>query len=132
MQFFVDQLPIRLQYAHIADRRFKVARAGAFSANFAPEVLDNFRDFCAGRGEKYTKVLEKLAIFYMGGGADIVEKMFVPELTTQLPPTSTSKLVAAAKDDQTKRIARLEENNEYFEETIDAILKRLDQIEGRD
>ena len=67
----------------------------------------------------------------MGGGADIVEKMFVPELTTQLPPTSTSKLVAAAKDDQTKRIARLEENNEYFEETIDAILKRLDQIEGR-
>ena len=40
-----------------------MARPGAFSANFAPEVLNRFRGFCASRGEKYTKVLQELAAF---------------------------------------------------------------------
>ena len=106
-----------------------MARPGAFSANFAPEVLNRFRGFCASRGEKYTKVLQELAVFYMNGGADIVEKMSIPDAGTDTAAPMTTPVTAQASGDVLQRVDRLEESNEYVEETIDEILKRLDQIE---
>ena len=107
----------------------QMARPGAFSANFAPEVLNQFRGFCSSRGEKYTKVLEELAVFYINGGADIVQKMSVPEAGTDAAVPMTPPVTDKATEEHTKRINRLEESNEYVEETVNEILKRLDQIE---
>ena len=41
------------------------ARPGAFTANFAPETLNKFRDTCKRRGLQYTKVLEELAGIFL-------------------------------------------------------------------
>ena len=106
-----------------------MARPGAFSANFAPEVLNQFRGLCASRGEKYTKVLQELAVFYMNGGADIVEKMSVPDAGTDAAAPMTTRVTAQASGDVLQRIDRLEESREFVEETISEILIRLDNVE---
>ena len=41
------------------------ARPGAFTANFALETLDDFRETCKSSGLQYTKVLEELAELYL-------------------------------------------------------------------
>lgn len=41
------------------------ARPGAFTANFAPETLNDFRETCRRSGLQYTKVLEELAEVYL-------------------------------------------------------------------
>ena len=41
------------------------ARPGAFTANFAPETLNKFREICKRSGLQYTKVLEELASIYL-------------------------------------------------------------------
>lgn len=41
------------------------ARPGAFTANFAPDTLNKFRETCKRSGLQYTKVLEELATLYL-------------------------------------------------------------------
>ena len=47
-------------------------RAGQFSANFHPDLLDAFRSRCKQKGEKYTKVLEQLATLYLQSDGSIL------------------------------------------------------------
>ena len=42
-----------------------MSRPGAFTANFTPEVLDQFRSLCKRQGKQYTKVLQLLAELYL-------------------------------------------------------------------
>lgn len=42
-----------------------MSRPGAFTANFAPDVLDRFRSLCRLQGRQYTKVLQLLAELYL-------------------------------------------------------------------
>ena len=60
------------EYPHVArlveshdSLHCSVSRPGAFTANFTPEVLDRFRDFCRKQGKQYTKVLQLLAELYL-------------------------------------------------------------------
>lgn len=48
------------------------ARPGAFTANFAPETLNKFRETCKRSGLQYTKVLEELATLYLESDGNIL------------------------------------------------------------
>ena len=65
-----------------------MARAGAFSANFDPAVLDEFRSFCSERREKYTKVLEQLAVAYLRTKGELLAGASVPSPQEQLHSTA--------------------------------------------
>ena len=111
-----------------------MGRAGAFSANFDPVVLDAFRSRCATRGEKYTKVLEELAKIYLETDGEVLATR-----SASVPSSSTA--VAATKDNHTttpsnevdqdlvRRLMRLEENDEFNAETFETIFKRLEEVE---
>ena len=55
------------------------ARPGAFTANFAPETLNKFRETCKRSGLQYTKVLEELATLYLDSKGSVLEHMVVQE-----------------------------------------------------
>lgn len=106
-----------------------MGRAGAFSANFDPDVLDDFRSFCSSRGEKYTKVLEQLAIAYLESKGQVLVGASVPPPSTAGTHNSTTTPLAAANQDLTRRLTRLEENDEFNAETFETIFKRLEEVE---
>lgn len=106
-----------------------MARAGAFSANFDPTVLDEFRSFCSERGEKYTKVLEQLAIAYLKTKGELLAGASVPSTPTSGDQSSTTTPLADANQDLTRRLMRLEENDEFNAETFETIFKRLEEVE---
>ena len=106
-----------------------MARAGAFSANFDPAVLDEFRSFCSERGEKYTKVLEQLAIAYLRTKGELLAGASVPSTPTSGDGSSTTTPSTAADQEFVRRLMRLEENDEFNAETFDTIFKRLEEVE---
>ena len=109
-----------------------MARAGAFSANFDPVVLDEFRSFCSERGEKYTKVLEQLAIAYLRSKGEVLSGsagVSVPSPTTSGTQPSTTDTTGPNERDLLRRLMRLEENDEFNAETFDTIFKRLEEVE---
>ena len=46
-------------------------RPGAFSANFNPEILDDFKNICKRNNVQYSKVLEKFAAHYVHVAGDV-------------------------------------------------------------
>ena len=109
-----------------------MARAGAFSANFDPAVLDEFRSFCMGRGEKYTKVLEQLAIAYLKTKGEILlgaAEVSVPASPAATEPSGTTAASSAPDQDLVRRLIRLEEADEFNAETFETIFKRLEEVE---
>ena len=99
-----------------------VGRAGGFSANFSPEVLEGFRTLCKEQGKQYTKVLEQMAEIYIQNGGNMEVIMSgTPKSTTKR--NSTMSLV--------KRVDQLEENEEFNAETFEAINKRLNALEKK-
>ena len=46
-------------------------RPGAFSANFNPEILDDFKNMCKRNNVQYSKVLEKFAAHYVHVAGDV-------------------------------------------------------------
>ena len=109
-----------------------MARAGAFSANFDPVVLDEFRSFCSERGEKYTKVLEQLAIAYLRSKGEVLSGaagVSVPSPTTSGTQPSTTDTTDSHEPDLLRRVSRLEENDEFNSETFETIFKRLEEVE---
>jgi len=111
-----------------------MARAGAFSANFDPAVLDEFRSFCSDRGEKYTKVLEQLAIAYIRSKGEVLSDS--PEVSVPVPTTSgtqqtTTKTTVTGNQDLMDRLNKLEENDEFNAETFETIFKRLEVVEKK-
>ena len=62
------------------------ARPGAFTANFAPETLNDFRETCKRSGLQYTKVLEELANGYLAQEETVIRcpdpgKLYVSMMT---------------------------------------------------
>ena len=109
-----------------------MARAGAFSANFDPAVLDEFRSFCSERGEQYTKVLEQLAIAYLRSKGEVLSdaaEVSVPSTPTSGEQTSTTTPSAETDQDLVRRVSRLEEADEFNAETFETIFKRLEEVE---
>ena len=49
------------------------ARPGAFTANFAPETLNEFREKCKSSGLQYTKVLEELAVLFLKTKGEVLQ-----------------------------------------------------------
>jgi len=111
-----------------------MARAGAFSANFDPAVLDEFRSFCSERGEKYTKVLEQLAIAYLRSKGEVLSgaaEVPVPTPQTSGSQPTTTKSTITGNQDLLDRLNKLEENDEFNAETFETIFKRLEVVEKK-
>ena len=106
-----------------------MGRAGAFSANFNPTVLDEFRSFCAGRGERYTKTLEKLAIAYLETKGELLRDLPAPNFSPAEANFNKPSHSLNTNQEILRRITRLEENDEFNAETFETIFKRLDEIE---
>ena len=106
-----------------------MAKAGAFSANFDPAVLDEFRSFCSERGEKYTKVLEQLAIAYLRTKGELLAGASVPPPSGSGDLNSTTTPSSKTDHDLVRRLMRLEENDEFNAESFETIFKRLEEVE---
>ena len=106
-----------------------MTRPGGFSANFHPDNLDAFRSFCSSRGEKYTKVLEQLAVAYIESDGALLAGASVPSSTRIQKHTSTTQPTESTDEDLDRRVSRLEENDEYNAETFETIFKRLESVE---
>ena len=89
----------------------------------------SFRSFCSERGEKYTKVLEQLAIAYLRTKGDLLAGASVPSGQTSGDMNSTTTPSTEADQDLMRRLMRLEENDEFNAETFDTIFKRLEEVE---
>ena len=92
--------------------RIRMGRPGAFSANFKPEVLNDFRTLCKKQGKQYTKVLAQLVEIYLqlGGDMEILGSVQAP-----------AQLL--------RRIDRLEENEEFNAETFTELMNRIERLE---
>ena len=108
---------------------FAMGRAGAFSANFNPTVLDEFRSFCAGRGERYTKTLEKLAIAYLETKGELLRDLPAPDPSAEAENFNQLSHLSNTNQELLRRITRLEENDEFNAEAFETIFKRLEEIE---
>ena len=104
-----------------------MGRPGAFSAQFDPELLEKFRSFCGGRGEKYTKVLESLAAYYLETEGEVLSGVADARSSSQ----QTKSTEKSDIQELIKRIDNLEEANEYLEVTLNQILKRMDNAESQ-
>ena len=103
-----------------------MGRAGAFSANFAPDTLDAFRTLCKSKGEQYTKVLERFAEIYVATDGAIPSEVPVPSASaSRRSPTA----VAATNGDLTDRVERLERSDGETVETFEDIFSRIEKIE---
>lgn len=107
-----------------------MARPGAFSANFDPKTLDSFREQCQSKGEKYTKVLEQLAMLWMETDGAVLSGTHKKQGSPR-KATSTSHALAATNTDLIKRIEKLEEADEYNEETFSTLFQRLEVVEQK-
>ena len=108
-----------------------MARAGAFSAAFHPETLERFRSLCRTNGTAYTKVLERLAEMYLETDAGILAGVSVPTTVGTTKRSITDARPSTGEQETHKRLERLEENDEYNEETFSTIFKRLDAVEKK-
>tara|TARA_Y100000592_G_C5475631_1_gene322123 strand:+ start:2479 stop:2829 length:351 start_codon:yes stop_codon:yes gene_type:complete len=104
-----------------------MARAGAFSANFDPNTLDTFRQRCQEKGEKYTKVLERLAVLWLETDGGVFAGVSVPAPASNADTTARTN----ADNDLLKRLERLEEADEYNEETFSSLFQRLEVLEQK-
>ena len=106
-----------------------MGRAGAFAANFQPEILNAFRALCKEQGKQYTKVLEQMAEIYVRSGGNIEALTVASSISTD--GVRSGSKVATAGYDLVKTVARLEENEEYSAEKFIEIDKRLDDLERK-
>ena len=106
-----------------------MTRPGGFSANFHPDNLDAFRSFCSSRGEKYTKVLEQLALAYIESDGAVLTGASVPSHAPVATTTSSTQPPSAVDKDLDRRLSRIEENDEFNAETFETIFKRLESVE---
>jgi len=107
--------------------RTQMARAGAFSANFDPKTLDTFRQRCQEKGEKYTKVLERLALLWLETDGEVFAGVSVPASASN----ADTKPRSNADNDLIKRLERLEEADEYSEDTFSTLFQRLEVLEQK-
>ena len=107
-------------------------RAGAFSANFAPEILDRFRELCKQQSKSYSKVLERLAELYLETDGAVLDSPSVPTTPKQSKPSSESNDPVLLQELQ-KRLEQLEGDyknaDDHLEALIECITDRLEVLE---
>ena len=107
-------------------------RAGAFSANFTPEILDRFRELCKQQSKSYSKVLERLAELYLETDGAVLDSPSVPTPKKQSKPTNES-IEPALLQEMQKRLEQLESDyknaDDHLEALIECISKRLEVLE---
>ena len=107
-------------------------RAGAFSANFTPEILDRFRELCKQQSKSYSKVLERLAELYLETDGAVINSSSVPTSKKQSKPTIGSIEPSLLQELQ-KRLEQLEDDyknaDDHLEALIECITDRLEVLE---
>ena len=107
-------------------------RAGAFSANFTPEILDRFRELCKQQSKSYSKVLERLAELYLETDGAVLNSSSVPTSKKQSKPTIGSIEPSLLQELQ-KRLEQLEDDyknaDDHLEALIECITDRLEVLE---
>ncbi len=107
----------------------KTPRSGAFSANFNPETLDRFRDFCKLQSKSYSKVLERLADLYVETNGAVLDAPFVPA------PAASSQSIKDADGLRAleTRLEKVAEGNqiamEQMLDLIDGLAKKVAKLE---
>ncbi len=109
-----------------------MSRPGAFAANFNPETLNRFRDLCKQQGRQYTKVLERLAEFYLETGGAVLEGASVPSPEPQKRQMQVESPQNQLLEDVLKRVEMLEKQKvktdyeiEQLQSSIASILSGL-------
>jgi len=74
-------------------------------------------------------VLERLAEYWLETDGECLNDESVPASGSQPRATITTPTSLATESDLYKRIDRLEEANEYVEETLNAVLLRMNTLE---
>ena len=100
-------------------------RAGQFSANFHPDLLDAFRSRCKQKGEKYTKVLEQLAKLYLESEGSILSNPADLKADSRSPNTTESIKAQNPLIDLEKKVNRLEEQGEQIDYAIGDAFDRI-------
>ena len=104
-------------------------RAGAFSANFTPDILDRFRELCKQQSKSYSKVLERLAELYMETDGAVLDSPSVPTSKKQSNGSNEPVLL----QEMQKRLEQLESDyknaDDHLEALIECISKRLEVLE---
>ena len=100
-------------------------RAGQFSANFHPDLLDAFRSRCKQKGEKYTKVLEQLATLYLQSEGSILFNHAVLEPEAKSHGTTESIKGQNPLLELEKKIKKLEEQGEKTDYAIGDAFDRI-------
>jgi len=112
-----------------------MTRPGGFSANFHPDNLDAFRSFCSSRGEKYTKVLEQLALAYIESNGELISNaslMPVPGAGSTHESHERKHAATSSKVDLNaleERLSKLEEDDQETKESFGIIFERLMEVE---
>ena len=105
-------------------------RAGAFSANFAPEILDRFRELCKQQSKSYSKVLERLAELYLETDGAVLDAPSVPTPKKESNGSNEPVLLIELQ----KRIDKLESDyinaDDHLEALIECIQERLEVLEN--
>ena len=107
-----------------------VSRLGAFTANFSPEVLDQFRILCKQQGKQYTKVLQFLAELYLEkDGAVLDGKAFVNSERKKCQ-VQVESLQNKLLEDLFKRGVLLEKQKVKTDYELDRLMKTLAFIQS--
>ena len=105
-------------------------RAGAFSANFTPEILDRFRELCKQQSKSYSKVLERLAELYLETDGAVLDSPSVPTPKKESNGSNEPVLLIELQ----KRIDKLESDyinaDDHLEALIECIQARLEVLEN--
>lgn len=104
-------------------------RAGAFSANFTPEILDRFRELCKQQSKSYSKVMERLAEIYLETDGAVLDSPFVPTPKKESNGSNEPVLL----QEMQKRLEQLESDyknaDDHLEALIECIMDRLEILE---
>ena len=107
-------------------------RAGAFSANFTPDILDRFRELCKQQSKSYSTVLERLAEIYLETDGAVLDSPSVSTPKKQSKPAIGS-IEPALLQEMQKRLEQLESDyknaDDHLEALIECITKRLEVLE---
>lgn len=110
-----------------------VSRPGAFTANFAPDVLDRFRVLCKQQGKQYTKVLQLLAELYLETeGAVLDGKSSLPPVDPERKKrqVQVESLQNKLLEDLLKRVELLEKQKVKTDYELDRVQKSVAFIQS--
>jgi hypothetical protein len=107
-----------------------VSRPGAFAANFSPETLNRFRDLCKEQGRQYTKVLERLAEFYLETGGSVLDGASVPSPETKKRQVQVESLQNKLLEDLLKRVEMLEQQRVKSDYEMDQLQRSIALIQS--